>query len=247
MRILTQICPVGRGLGPGCKRGRIALAFDLLNCLFVNVPSRTVVKYPLITIFALFVSLFGLTVKSRAADLVVSNNSTWCWFSDSTCIDDDSGKVGNIAGFGAVDYIYSYLALNYPQFNISFYNLSRSGGLMNDEIINTACAGVPAWGYQFNHNQHIGIAHATENGSLNSNAMYQAMSTLLQADGVPRTMSSGLPWVLCLKRMLLVMAERLSCEMERQPTLRRHLDSGASIYGGICRNRGRMILLTMVE
>ncbi len=138
-------------------------------------------------ILPLFILLCG-GPGTRAADLVISNNAIICWFSDSTSVDDDSALAGNITGYRAEAYLHSYLALNYPDKNISFYNFSRSGGLMNDEINAAAAEGLTVWGYQFNLNQHLGIAHATENGSLNSNQMYLAMSNLFQA---PFTMTNG--------------------------------------------------------
>ena len=125
---------------------------------------------------------FTFVMSARAtADLVVSNNAVACWFGDSYDYDDDSAGSNNIVGFQSEAYFYSYLVLNNPASNIQFYNFSRSGGLLNDEILNAASKGIVVWGYQWNRNQHLGFGIGTENGSLNSNQMYLAMSNLFQA------------------------------------------------------------------
>src|SRR6185312_12607390 len=145
MRSLVQISPKRRSLGQrGCAAGT-PLAFDLLIRPFVNVPSRTVVKYSSTTFFALFVFLLGLTVKSRAADLVVNNNAIINIFGDSFFVDTQAPSVG----YRFPDYVESYFQLNYPKGNIHVFNLSRSGGTMDDRLTNgVQKMGIALWGYQ---------------------------------------------------------------------------------------------------
>ena len=188
MRSLAQIS--SRGLDSGRKGHlgiRAALAFDVLIYPFVNVHCRTVVKYLLITVFALVVSLFGLTVKSRAADLVVNNNAIINIFGDSMLVDSAAPSVG----YRFPDFLESYFQLNYPKANIHVYNLGRSGGTMDDMLTNNIQkTGLALWGYQFNNFQHIGIAVSTDNGGLTSNQMYLSQSNVFQA---PALMSDGTP------------------------------------------------------
>jgi len=185
MRNLAQISLKERGLEQQGPRVLVPLAFDLLICPSVNVLSRAVVKYSLITIFALFVFLFGLTVKSRAADLVISNNAMICLFGDSLMVDSQAPSVG----FRFPDYLESYLQLNYPTSHIHIFNLGRSGGTMDDRLTNNIQRnGLALWGYQFNNYQHIGISHASVNGASDSNHMYLVQSNIFLA---PALMSDG--------------------------------------------------------
>src|ERR1700743_2408406 len=66
----------------------IALAYELLKCLFVKVyrciASNSSTGFSRMKLgFALFLSLFCLTIKSTAADFVVSNNAVFVLFGDS--------------------------------------------------------------------------------------------------------------------------------------------------------------------
>jgi hypothetical protein len=186
MQFLAKNGPMGHGWGrPGLDGVRSGLAFDLLIRPFVNVHCRTVVKYSLTTIFAAFVLLIGLSVNSRAADLVVSNNAIINIFGDSQFTDSSAPSTG----FRFPDFLESYFQLNYPTSHIHVYNISRSGGTMDDRLTNSVQKnGIALWGYQFNNFQHIGISESTENGSLTSNQMYLAQSNLFQA---PALMSDG--------------------------------------------------------
>jgi len=139
------------------------------------------------SIFAVLFFLCGLTAEG--ADLSISNNAIVCFFGDSWNYDPDPSASTNIAGFRMEAYVHSYLALNYPQYSLFFYNWSRSGGTMDDMLTNRLQRlGLPVWGYQSNNFQHIGIACMTDNGGLDSNGMYLAMSNVFQA---PRIMSDG--------------------------------------------------------
>ena len=131
---------------------------------------------------------FRFSPSAFATDLSVSNNASISWFSDSYDSEDDSVHSNNITGFQGEAYVHSYFVLMNPATNVSFYNFSRSGGLMSDETVNASVLGIVTWGFQSNHNQHIGIAEATENGSLTSNQMFLAMSNLFL---VPGTTTNG--------------------------------------------------------
>lgn len=186
MPYLVKKSPLGRGWGRlGCVGKQVALAFDLLICPFVNVHSRTLVKYSLTAAFALLFSMFGLTVKSRAADLVVSNNAIIVLFGDSLFVDSQAPSVG----YRFPDFLESYFQLNYPKSSIHIFNLGRSGGTMDDRLTNGIQRnGLALWGYQFNNYQHIGISSSTDNGALSSNQMYLAQSNVFLA---PALMSDG--------------------------------------------------------
>jgi hypothetical protein len=122
---------------------------------------------------------------AHATDLSVSNNAILCWFSDSLSIDDQPP----ITGYKGEAYLHSYFVLNYPQFNLQFYNLSRSGQSMTDRLTNNIPVnGVPVWGYQTNNFQHIGFSLGTDAASLSSNNMFYAQSNVFKA---PTFLSDG--------------------------------------------------------
>lgn len=178
-----------RVLNPGKPA---AVAFELLKNPFVNVYRRTgvvsAVKFlQAHKLIAVLLALFGLCCKSSAADLVVSNNAIICIFGDSYMISDSSA--GCVTGYRFTDYLESYFQMNYPGSNIHVFNISRSGGTMDDVLTNRIQAlGLPLWAYQFNNYQHIGISQPTDNGSLSSNQMYLAQSNVFLA---PALMSDG--------------------------------------------------------
>jgi hypothetical protein len=128
-----------------------------------------------------------IPIKSRAADLVVSNNAIICLFGDSFWISDAS--LGYVTGYRFTDYLDSFYQLSYPGSNVSTFNYSRSGGTMDDVLTNRVQQlGLPTWGYQFNNYQHIGITLATDNGAESSNQMFLSVSNIDQA---PALMSDG--------------------------------------------------------
>jgi hypothetical protein len=134
-----------------------------------------------------FTILFLLLAAGRgfAADLVVSNNAIICIFGDSYMIDDQSP----MTGYRFPDYVESYFQLNYPGAGIHCYQVSRSGGNMDDVLTNRLQRiALPLWAFGFNNYQHIGIPQATENGNLSSNQMYLSMSNIFRA---PALMSDG--------------------------------------------------------
>jgi len=142
------------------------------------------------TILFLFYSALCIPLAVRqdsalASDLVVSNNAIVCILGDSLMID----QTAPITGYRFPDYVESYFQLNYPNAGIHVFQLSRSGGDMNDVLTNRVQeAGLPLWGFGFNNNQHLGIVQATDNSGLNSNQMYLALSNVFQA---PALMSDG--------------------------------------------------------
>lgn len=122
-----------------------------------------------------------------ASDLIVSNNAIICIFGDSYMISDASAGV--VTGYRFTDYLESYFQLNYPGSNIHVFNLSRSGGTMDDVLTNRIQQlGLALWAYQFNSYQHLGISQPTDNGSLSSNQMFLAQSNVFLAPGL---MSDG--------------------------------------------------------
>ena len=144
-----------------------ALAPELLNCPFVNEyccigsSSAKVLRVNKV-IALLLLTLFSLCCKSSAADLVVSNNAIIDLFGDSLMVDSQAPSVG----YRFPDFVESYFQLNYPKANIHFFNLSRSGGTMDDRLTNNIQKnGLALWAYQFNNYQHIGISSATDNGA----------------------------------------------------------------------------------
>jgi hypothetical protein len=160
------------------------LAPRLLIFLAVNVYRRIsacCLKVPVTALALLFLLTFS--PKSDAADLVVSNNAIICVFGDSFMQSDAAG--GMVTGYRFPDYLESYFQLNYPNSNIHLFNISRSGGNMEDVLTNRLpAAGLSLWAYQFNNYQHIGICQPTDNGSLNSNQMYAAMGKVFSAPGL---------------------------------------------------------------
>jgi hypothetical protein len=127
-------------------------------------------------------------LRMHAADLVLSNNAIICVFGDSWMV-GGSPPDNMISGYRFPDYVWSYFVLNNPTNNLSFYNLSRSGGTMDEMLTNRLQQdGLAAWDYASNNFQHIGIACMTDNGDLNSNQMYLSLSNAFQAPGI---MSDG--------------------------------------------------------
>lgn len=151
------------------------------------------------TYLALIITCLGLWLHpAKATDLVISNNAIMCWFSDSCSGDSSTGDPGGSTGFRAVDYVHAYFAMNYPQYNIGFYNLYRSGaGNEEMETNRIQKLGLPLWGYQSNNFQHISFPLASDANDLSSNAMYLVVSNIEQAlpimsDGdLPLTIQTG--------------------------------------------------------
>ena len=138
-------------------------------------------------VFPILIFAFCLLRSVFASDLVVSNNAIICIFGDSYMISDASAGV--VTGYRFTDYLESYFQLNYPGANIHVFNLSRSGGTMDDVLTNRIQQlGLALWAYQFNNYQHIGISQPTDNGSLSSNNMFLAQSNIFLAPGL---MSDG--------------------------------------------------------
>ncbi len=126
------------------------------------------------------------TLTASAFDLVISNNAIICGFGDSEDVD---GSGAPSTGYHRMAYLHSYFALNYPQFNLCFYDFGRGGGTMDDRLTNAIHPdGLPSWGFQSNDFQHIGISWSTSNGGLTSNQMYLAQSNVIHA---PVIMSDG--------------------------------------------------------
>ena len=167
MSIFFQKSPKGHGLSSRRVSFWAVLASELLNSLFVNVHccigssvAGRLLRFK--TVFALFLSLFCLSVKATAADFVVSNNAVFVLFGDSY----DEELYGSRYGC----YLHSYLVLNYPQYNIYWRSASRSGGSLDDVLTNRVeKLGLAHWGYQLNNNQHVGLVMATDNGGDSSN------------------------------------------------------------------------------
>lgn len=135
----------------------------------------------------LLILMLCIPSSVSASDLVVSNNAIICIFGDSYMISDASAGV--VTGYRFTDYLESYFQMNYPGSNIHVFNLSRSGGTMDDVLTNRVQQlGLPLWGYQFNNYQHLGISQPTDNGSLSSNEMFLAQSNVFLAPGL---MSDG--------------------------------------------------------
>lgn len=137
--------------------------------------------------FALILFLLAYGCAAKAADLVISNFMIGCVFGDSYMISDASA--GMVTGHRFVPYLESYWRMKYPTKDIHLFNLSRSGGTMDDVDTNRVQQnGLAIWAYTNNTAQHLGISQPTDNGSLNSNQMFLAQSNIFLA---PALMSDG--------------------------------------------------------
>ena len=92
-------------------------------------------------------------------------------------------------GYRIPDQIGISFARYYRTNLIRYSNPSRSGGLMDDQLTNQIPRTLFAFhGWRSNNYQQIVFSHITQNGSLQSNAMYLALSNNFLA---PAIMSSG--------------------------------------------------------
>lgn len=134
-------------------------------------------------VFILFSFIALLTAQSQ---LAFSPNCTIILLGDSFFI---STQPPSITGLRIPDYVESYFQLSQVGKGIHTFNISRSGGSMDDVLTNRVHPyAIPLWGYQTNNFQHVGMVLSTDNGGLSSNQMLFAHSNIYQA---PFLMSDG--------------------------------------------------------